>query len=401
MNNFNTFDSRNAVPENEKIIMMHEWQLRKLMKETVSETLSCTNLDNSTADTPMSEQENDMAKRIKTRIVINGETHWVTGESQQEVIMTAAQLLAESMPSQAAPQQEKPLFSTCAWRWYNVYKLPKVKDNTAYNYKVDMENHILPVFGDKRIDQIKHSDIQLFLNTKRNKAASTVKHLWLILHGIFSVAKWDGYIESDPTEDIRQYTLSRKKKKREALSTDEIADIIAQLPKLKGRDLLLMALLIYTGCRRSEILALRWEDIDFKKKLIHVQRSATFQNNQPQLGPTKSEAGVRFIPLSADLEALLAPHRMLSGFIIGQETPITEMTYKRMWERIGKTINLHGATAHVFRHTYITMAAPHLDIKTLQTIAGHADISTTLNRYTHGREDKIIAAGEALKTMYA
>ena len=61
---------------------------------------------------------------------------------------------------------------------------------------------------------------------------------------------------------------------------------------------------------------------------------------------------------------------------------------------------MHGATAHVLRHTYITMAAAYLDIKTLQTIAGHSDISTTMNRYAHGREDKIIQAGGLLKNMY-
>ena len=76
------------------------------------------------------------------------------------------------------------------------------------------------------------------------------------------------------------------------------------------------------------------------------------------------------------------------------------MTYKRGWERICRTINMHGATAHVLRHTYITMAAAHVDIKTLQTIAGHADISTTMNRYAHGREDKIIEAGGLLRNMY-
>lgn len=54
----------------------------------------------------------------------------------------------------------------------------------------------------------------------------------------------------------------------------------------------------------------------------------------------------------------------------------------------------------VLRHTHITMAAAHLDVKTLQTIAGHADISTTMNRYAHGREDRIIQANTLLAGMY-
>ena len=49
---------------------------------------------------------------------------------------------------------------------------------------------------------------------------------------------------------------------------------------------------------------------------------------------------------------------------------------------------------------HIMMAAAHLDIKTLQTTAGHSDINTTMNRYAHGREDKIIQAGGQLKNMY-
>lgn len=212
---------------------------------------------------------------------------------------------------------------------------------------------------------------------------------------------WDGYIDKAPTEEAGRYTMSKKKTKREALDIEAAQDIIAHLDRLKGNDLLLLALLIYTGMRRSEVLGLRWEDISFDRNLIHVQRAVTFKDNRPVVGTTKSEAGVRYIPLEGQLKAILSPMRQLSGYVIGQDNPITETTYKRTWERIGRKIDLHGATAHVFRHTYITMAAAHVDIKTLQSIAGHADISTTMNRYAHGREDKIIEAGRMLGSMYS
>lgn len=362
------------------------------------------NLDNLTADgTDMSWEVNDMSKRIKVRVDVNGKTKWATGATQQEVILAAANLIAEGKKTseEGKKKKEAPLFKECAWRWLRVYKLPKVKPNTAYNYRHDMENHVLPAFGDKRIDEITPSDIQGFLNSKRNKAKSTVHHIWLILHGTFSTALWDGYIDRDPTEDAKRYSMSRTKVTREALSAEHIADIISHLDELSGNDKVLLAVLIFTGMRRSEALGLRWEDIDFKRNLIHVQRAVTFKFNQPVVGTTKSNAGVRMVPLDAKLKAILEPLRQLRGYVIGQDEPLTETAYKRTWERIGKKIDLHGATAHVFRHTYITMAASHVDIKTLQTIAGHSDISTTMNRYAHGREDKIIAAGEALKTMYS
>ena len=92
---------------------------------------------------------------------------------------------------------------------------------------------------------------------------------------------------------------------------------------------------------------------------------------------------------------------MQGDYIIGGDCPITEQTYKRTWERIARTIDLHGATAHIFRHTFATVAAPFLDIKTLQSIMGHADIETTLDRYTHAQEERVQAAGELLTGRFS
>ena len=97
-----------------------------------------------------------------------------------------------------------------------------------------------------------------------------------------------------------------------------------------------------------------------------------------------------------ELDAALRSYEREGEYIIGGNRPITEQAYQRTWERINRTINLHGATAHVFRHTFATIAAPYLDIKPLQTIMGHADIETTLDRYTHVQEERIRAAGSLL-----
>ena len=384
-------------------VTMTDETLQQLVKVGISAALERMNLEKLKAGiTGISEGESDMTKRIKVRLDVDGKTRWVTGNTVQDTVNSAVRMLKESgeIASEARTSVQVPTFRDCAVKWFEVYKRPKLKENSAYNYERDMYNHVLPEFGNKRIDEIRPSDIQAFLNTKKSKAKSTVHHIWMIIHGVFSTAVWDGYIDKDPTAEASRYTMSKRKTKREALPTDAVQEIIKHLDRLEGSDLLLLALLIYTGMRRSEVLGLRWEDIDFARGLIHVQRAATFKYNQPVIGTTKSEAGVRYIPLEAQLRAILVPMRQLSGYVIGQDKPITETTYKRTWERIGKKIDLHGATAHVFRHTYITMAAAHVDIKTLQSIAGHADISTTMNRYAHGREDKIIAAGQALQAMY-
>ena len=84
-----------------------------------------------------------------------------------------------------------------------------------------------------------------------------------------------------------------------------------------------------------------------------------------------------------------------SGYIIGeQKTPITGTAYQCMFEKIRKAVDLHGATAHVFRHSYLTMLdEAGVEPKTLQYIAGHGNFSFTMNRYVHGRKKAAQEAG--------
>lgn len=77
------------------------------------------------------------------------------------------------------------------------------------------------------------------------------------------------------------------------------------------------------------------------------------------------------------------------------------MTFKRTFQRIAKTIDLHGATRHVFRHSFLTYAQTVVtDIKTLQAIAGHADIQTTMNRYVHQQSDRIVENGKRVTDLF-
>lgn len=166
-------------------------------------------------------------------------------------------------------------------------------------------------------------------------------------------------------------------------------------------DKTLLSIYLFTGMRRGEGLGLKWEDISWEEQLILVQRSVTFRNNQPVVSSPKSKAGIRVIPMNHTLETTLMPQRS-EGYIIGNGvSPVTECTFIRTWERIRRTVDLHGATPHVLRHTYITLAASAgIDVKTLQSIAGHADISTTMNRYAHSRTEKIKEAGTLIDGVF-
>lgn len=106
------------------------------------------------------------------------------------------------------------------------------------------------------------------------------------------------------------------------------------------------------------------------------------------------------MPLNNMLMTHLEPIQQ-EGFIIGDTEPITRMSYRRRMDRIESTIDLHGATAHIFRHSYLTYAASlGTDLKTLQSIAGHADIQTTMNRYVHTQTTNIVEAGNRLQALF-
>jgi len=99
------------------------------------------------------------------------------------------------------------------------------------------------------------------------------------------------------------------------------------------------------------------------------------------------------------LQKLLVPLKE-TGFIIGDEKPLTATAYRHMWDRIRKKNDLHGATPHVLRHSYLTYAVgATTDFKTIQGISGHADIFTLLNRYAHSQDDKVLNLSEKMREI--
>lgn len=126
------------------------------------------------------------------------------------------------------------------------------------------------------------------------------------------------------------------------------------------------------------------------RKLIHVRRQITFINNRPVEKLTKSKAGLREVPLLPELEQILRNHMPVSEdfaqYVVDGEEALSERSFRNTWKRICKKVNLpKGVTPHVLRHTFLTQlqATGCVDIKTLQSIAGHSKITMTMNTYVH------------------
>lgn len=298
--------------------------------------------------------------------------------------------------SSPSPTSNCILLSEYAQSWLS--RKRKLKETTRTTYKKYLTQYIIPDLGQKKVDEIAPTDVQAMLDKHKKLSAKTLKEMKSVLSQILKYAMSDELITKSPCSNIDLEIPSVKCTIREALPKDAYHDIISHLPDLHPMDRRFFALCLFTAMRRGEVLGLRWEDIHDGK--IFVQRNVTHpQRNQPEITTPKTKAGIRSIPLIRPLEEILSPFGK-AGYVIGGNKPYTLSAYRAMWKRITETIDMHGATPHVLRHSYLTYAVGvTTDFKTIQGISGHADLFTLLNRYAHPQDDKVMALSDEMSKI--
>lgn len=201
----------------------------------------------------------------------------------------------------------------------------------------------------------------------------------------------------------------KQTRKVEAFTLEQQQKIASQLKKKDYKYSLAFWIMLETGMRVGECLALRRADLDFKNNVIHIRRSLTKdKHDKIKLGDTtKTYAGMRDVYMSDFLKAELKKN-LSFDFLFKHPngsyvTPsqinanfkrlckdIGIMTYTYELHRKGKIINLKSSKAHVhmIRHTTITRAREAgVDVKAVQAMAGHKRIKTTLDIYTSVTDD--------------
>ena len=357
-----------------------------------------------------------MAKTFKQRVKI-GVTEdkepiykWAVGHSIEEMNDNIVRLYVEHglidkfyhVDHSAAPRkQDIPLFKDYARKYMDTYKKPKLKPTTLQGYMSNLKQHLYPAFGNLRLDEITPEIVQTFLNDRIHLAKNTVHTMFVLFSEIMDSAFEDHFIPCNPAKSKRISIPSTKKKERMALTPEQLKAIIAQISSNLTDDTerRFMALMLFTGMRRGEVLGLRWEDIDFVQKLITVSRAVSYTTNQPILSTPKTKSGNRKVPLDDQLVEFLKPH-LKSGYIIGGESPLTQMVARRILRNINKKIDMFGATPHIFRHSYLSaMVEAGVDPKLVQKIGGHAHYNTTMDFYVHTRPELIKQAGNKVSSL--
>lgn len=293
-------------------------------------------------------------------------------------------------------ERSKPiLFSKIAEEWERQH-YEAVAFGTYRSYKPACRACV-DYFGNDDIRDITPQMVNAFVlkESSRGYAAKTVKTRLLVLNLIFKYAVISQYITTNPCQYI-SVPKNLKKTKREMPSEDEI-QIVKDSVNIKFG--FFAYFVMYTGLRRGEALALRYDDIDFENKIIHVRRSVYWMGNAPHLKEPKTEAGKRDVFLLDNLIPYL--DRDGKGYVFADEDG-SLMRNSRMqdaWEAYVKATGL-TITPHQLRHAYAgVLFEAGLDAKDAQELMGHANISVTRDIYTQISKSHKIKAQEKLNAF--
>ncbi|WP_314961714.1 site-specific integrase [Peptostreptococcus stomatis] len=317
--------------------------------------------------------------------------------------------------------------------FYEIWKDIKrgIRDNTFKNYIYMYERFVKNDIGKIKIVDIKRSDIKsfyIYLAEKRKLKISTIDCIQNVIHQILELAVEDDYIRYNPADKamkelkktyndvnkIKSLTIGEQKIFEEFIHSSNRFRIWEPI----------FSIMLWTGMRVGEVLALQWDDIDIENRLINVNKTLVYYSkgkgvgNTYAINDTKTSAGTRKIPMTEKVRIMFIQQKELtknnnfkclskidgySDFIFLNRfghvlnSSVLNKTLKRIiracnMERV-ETLKIGDKllpyfSNHTLRHTFTTrMCEAGVNIKVMQSILGHSSVEITLDIYTDSSEE--------------
>lgn len=312
-------------------------------------------------------------------------------------------------------------------------KLKKgLKDNTFSNYQYMYEQFVSQDFGKKKIAAIKRSDIRRFYNALADDLhlkVATIDNIHTVLHQVLDLAVEDEYLRNNPSDNaLKELKQSHDfdGERRKALTLDEQKRLMSFLKNSEQYNhwLPIITVMVEGGLRVGEATGLRWEDVDLENNLIDINHTLVYYNHRVggcyfAINTPKTAAGRRSVPMTSAVKEAFQRERayqLENGIVcdvrIGGYTDFVfvnrfgkaqhQGTINKAIRRIirdcnGEELELLDAgkirkkdlvllpkfSCHSLRHTCATrLCEAGVNMKVVQDVLGHADISTTMNIYT-------------------
>ena len=310
--------------------------------------------------------------------------YWHDGKKRHAIYDRDPEALYNKIQAKENAAPAPLTFEQAAEAW-EAKHMERIGQNTAEAYKAPLRR-ILERYAGMNAEEVTAQSIQAFLADlgKQGFARRTVQMHRDILNMIFNNAIVEGKLAFNPCSAVSM-PRNLPSKKRELPDDDAISAVKNSVKVPFG---LFAYFCLYSGLRRGELLALRYEDINREKCEIRVNKAIEFVGNNPHVKSPKTAAGVRVVPLLDPLAAVLPENK--KGLVFGNEddSPLTKTQYRKRWFRYCEAIG-HDITAHQLRHGYATILyEAGIPDKDAQELLGHSSITVTRDIYTHIRSSR-------------
>jgi len=278
-------------------------------------------------------------------------------------------------------------------------KRNSLRPKTVKQYETIIENDLLPTFGKARINQLnlKRFNKYYVRLVAEGRGVRTVRLIHSVLHSALEHACQTGLISRNPCHGaiLPRYPIKEMK----IFNEDQVSMFLIFAEASRYR--LIYKLALVTGMRQSELLGLKWEDIDWKKSTISVKRQAQYVNGMGIIFlEPKTRAGIRKIALGNSILEELRKHRIQQDenkflrknewtennliFCTSNGTPISQRNLTRDFLKVIRKTELPQIRFHDLRHTAASLMLNRgIPIVVVSKMLGHSKPSVTLNIYAH------------------
>ncbi len=280
--------------------------------------------------------------------------------------------------------------------------LPTLKYATQKQYRYLLNVHLLPAFGQKSLCDITREISQNFLSAKLGSGLSwkTVSLLRGVLSRVMGTAEEWGYITNNLVRKTRLPRRQPNDNQSAVLTPEQIRQLVAELPE-PARSLAL--LLVLTGLRIGELLALRWGNVDLGRRILSVKETVY----DGHFDTPKSKRSARKIPIGPEAAGVLAAFRSTSfnpaALVFSTRTgePLDRRNpLRRQLQPVCKRLGLPAITWHSLRHCHATLLdAAGAPLGTVQALLGHATPEITREVYLHAIPDDQRRAVESVERL--
>lgn len=382
-------------------------------------------------------------RQILETKTVRPDPSWSERRIEQEVQKAAVEFEAQ-VKGGLLYKKSRMFFCEFVDKWFSEYVETNLAVNTQKNYRDVLKNHLLPALGRYRMKDLNSFRLQSFMNTYYKDgqlvtySAGTVQKVRNVLRSIFAKAyQWQIVLDNPMSrvclprnnqtyESVKFFTQEQTQRFLDYISEPYVYTVpehISRRPDDSVQNIseytlsvnitkqiqLFFVLLIYGGFRKGEALALTWDDIDFEKNEISINKSGCYHDKVLTIKEPKTRGSVRVVSMPETVMKLLQIHKAeqakvaetLEGYWVDEGFVFTQDNGKMMHQatpygafknaikrynaaQTDESMKLPDIPLHGLRHTSATiMLSNNANLSAVAARLGHSQTSTTLNVYAH------------------